>query len=179
MKILKHKRNGNVRKTYFLGIPIATRIRVVYARGGIEYVRYIYKIFNLTVKRTHMQFLKAKIGANDGLEIDNTLLFENLGWQGFCVEANPKTFEKLKHNRKCDCYNVALFSENVGKIKMATSNISGFDTLEMNADEAYKNKIKAWTGEELEYIEVETTTFNALMQNYSQVSHIDFMSLDV
>ena len=34
MKILKHKRNGNVRKTYFLGIPIATRIRVVYARGG-------------------------------------------------------------------------------------------------------------------------------------------------
>lgn len=34
MKILEHRRNGDFRKTYFLGIPIASRIRNVYARGG-------------------------------------------------------------------------------------------------------------------------------------------------
>lgn len=34
MSIFKHKKEGNVRKTYFLGIPVASRIRVVYARGG-------------------------------------------------------------------------------------------------------------------------------------------------
>lgn len=49
------------------------------------------------------------IGANDGVSISNTLLFENLGWQGFCVEASPKTYEALRKNRKCDCYNLAVF----------------------------------------------------------------------
>lgn len=234
MSIFKHKKEGNVRKTYFLGIPVASRIRVVYARGGgFEYVRYVYKLFGFIIKRTHSiseavniggqedllarvkrieamveidwlsriedckfigqlgqdaiayaifkgkkQGFYANIGANDGKEIDNTLLFENLGWQGFCVEANPKTFEKLKQNRKCDCYNVALVSKPMGKMRMATSDIGGQETSAiMEFDTGVMEY--AWAGKEIEYFEVDTSTFDDIMRHYPQISHIDFMSLDV
>lgn len=49
------------------------------------------------------------IGANDGVSISNSLVFERLGWQGFCVEANPRTYEKLKQSRSCDTYNLAVY----------------------------------------------------------------------
>ena len=34
-------------------------------------------------------------------------------------------------------------------------------------------------GGKISYIEVQTATFNEIMANYPEVSHIDFMSLDV
>lgn len=34
MKIFKYERKGDIRKTYILGLPVATRKRSVYANGG-------------------------------------------------------------------------------------------------------------------------------------------------
>lgn len=117
------------------------------------------------------------IGAYDGKNISNTYLFEQLGWRGFCVEANPTTFEKLKQNHKCDAYNVALYSKNVGIVQMATSKNSGLDTLELNLTPAHKARVER--GSEITYIQVPTATFDEIMAKYPEVSHIDFMSLDV
>ena len=53
MKILKHKRNGELRKSYFLGILMIKRTRKVYASAGnLEFVRYVYKILGLFTYRT-------------------------------------------------------------------------------------------------------------------------------
>src|SRR5689334_14627543 len=49
-------------------------------------------------------------GAFDGVLFSNTLKLEEAGWQGLCIEANPKNFEELKKNRKCDLANVAISS---------------------------------------------------------------------
>lgn len=121
------------------------------------------------------------IGAHNGVEISNTLLFENLGWEGFCVEANPKTFEALRKNRKCDCYNLAVFSKNVGALKMATTSASALDSLEVNLTENHRKRMQYEGGrdEKLRFVEVQSASFGEIMAHYPRVTHIDFMSLDI
>lgn len=125
------------------------------------------------------------IGAHNGVDISNSYMFEKLGWKGICVEANPKTFETLKANRNCDVYNYAVYSKNIGKTRMAISIIDVLDTLEINLTKHHKDRIEAHDKmnnkitNKIDYIEVETATFDEIMANYPNISHIDFMSLDV
>lgn len=121
------------------------------------------------------------IGAHNGIEISNTLLFENLGWEGFCVEANPNTFRALRQNRKCDCYNLAVFSKNVGTMKMATTSASVLDSLEVNLTDNHRKRMQYEGGrdEGLQYVEVQSATFGEIMAHYPHITHIDFMSLDI
>lgn len=119
------------------------------------------------------------IGAHDGININNSYLFERLGWNGFCVEANPITFKDLKRNRKCDTYNLAIFSENVGTTTLlaSDSNCSALDTLEVNLTQSHKKRLDELG--QTRTFSVQTATFNEVMQNYPDVFHIDFMTLDV
>eukprot|EP00980_Cylindrotheca_fusiformis_P005687 scaffold1186_cov80-Cylindrotheca_fusiformis.AAC.1 len=41
------------------------------------------------------------LAANDAIQLSNTLLLEEEGWQGLCVEPNPIYWYRLAH-RKCD-----------------------------------------------------------------------------
>lgn len=41
-----------------------------------------------------------EVGAHDGIYISNTLVMERLGWDGLCIEANPKHIDSLRKNRK-------------------------------------------------------------------------------
>jgi FkbM family methyltransferase len=53
------------------------------------------------------------IGAYDGIEGSNTKFFEEyLGWDGICFEPNPKLFERLQNNRKCQCVCGAAWDNN-------------------------------------------------------------------
>lgn len=56
------------------------------------------------------------LGAYDGLtQGSNSLFFENLGWTGVCVEPNPILYERLRKNRSCKCFNVAV-DDHVGEM---------------------------------------------------------------
>ena len=63
-----------------------------------------------------VEFLKFKkngyfvdLGAYDGIQTSNTYYMEtNLGWEGICVEANPRVYQSLIKNRKSKNINVAL-----------------------------------------------------------------------
>ncbi len=50
------------------------------------------------------------IGADDGLDRNNTRFFEEVGWTGICVEPSPARFPALAKNRSCECLNVAIAS---------------------------------------------------------------------
>lgn len=50
------------------------------------------------------------IGADDGLDRNNTRFFEEVGWTGICVEPSPSRFPALARNRSCECLNVAIAS---------------------------------------------------------------------
>lgn len=50
------------------------------------------------------------IGANDGITYSNTLLLEELGWTGVCIEPIKSSFDKLVACRKCECINSTISS---------------------------------------------------------------------
>jgi FkbM family methyltransferase len=119
------------------------------------------------------------IGANDGKSISNTVIFENLGWKGICVEPLPEVFAQLRQNRRCDCVNVAI--ANVSGDSLEFVKATGVEMLSgLNAQmtEVHKKKITNARGK-LEKINVKTLTFADLMSDYPNVSFIDFMSIDV
>ena len=43
-----------------------------------------------------------EVGAYDGIELSNTYHFEQKGWTGLCIEADPRQWHKLLLNRTCD-----------------------------------------------------------------------------
>lgn len=45
------------------------------------------------------------IGANDGKTYSNSLLFEEKGWEGICIEPHPTIFVELEKTRKCHLIN--------------------------------------------------------------------------
>jgi hypothetical protein len=41
------------------------------------------------------------IGANDGISGSNTYIFEQIGWNGICIEPQPDVYKILKKYRNC------------------------------------------------------------------------------
>lgn len=51
------------------------------------------------------------IGASDGILLNNTYLFEQLGWNGIVIEPRKAVFKSLKRNRKCKKYNYYIHNK--------------------------------------------------------------------
>jgi FkbM family methyltransferase len=122
------------------------------------------------------------VGAHNGVYLNNTYVFEQLGWQGVCIEPQPDIFLQLQKNRKCDLYNVALSShsdENVPFIKVKGTEI-WHDMLSGLAAEMPRNEKKniKSKGLQMEYIKVKMVTFDDIMKNYPDRNYIDFLSID-
>jgi hypothetical protein len=52
------------------------------------------------------------IGAFDGVTKSNTLLLENVGIDGVCLEANPKLYDLIIQNRRCAVEGSAIVTTN-------------------------------------------------------------------
>ncbi len=57
--------------------------------------RWILENLRLPVRGTFVE-----VGAYDGVQSSNTLLFERMGWDGLCIEADPDLVLKCQANRK-------------------------------------------------------------------------------
>lgn len=75
-------------------------------RGQYEQDRFVRETFFANVNDGF--FLD--IGADDGLDRNNTRFFEEAGWTGICIEPSPSRFPALAKNRACECLNVAIAS---------------------------------------------------------------------
>lgn len=119
------------------------------------------------------------IGANDGKTINNTLIFENLGWHGICVEPLPEVFEQLCINRRCDCFNAAIANMKSDSVEFVRARgVETLSGLNEQMSKAHKERIMNEKGE-IERITVKTVTFDDLMSGYPEKRYIDFMSIDV
>lgn len=77
-----------------------------------------------------------EIGANDGVTFSNTKIFEEMGWDGICIEPIPEVFNKLKENRTCRCVHGAIsdrdtstitFNHVVGASEMLSGIVDEYD----------------------------------------------------
>ena len=56
---------------------------------------FLSNAFNLNFQGTFLD-----IGAADGIENSNTYALEKIGWNGLCIEPDPRHIQTLAHNRK-------------------------------------------------------------------------------
>jgi FkbM family methyltransferase len=139
-----------------------------------EQDKFIYE--NYFINKTKGYFVD--IGAHDGITFSNSKFFEELGWDGVCIEPNPKIFSILKNNRKCICVKKAI-SNNIGISKFFQI-IDGPDMLSGLVDEFNDNSILRINNElknkseGFDYINVKCNLF----ENIVNQTKIDFLSLD-
>jgi FkbM family methyltransferase len=57
--------------------------------------RFIHRFFDLPEKGVFVD-----VGAGDGISESNTYFFEKLGWDGICIDADPRHVASLKKHRK-------------------------------------------------------------------------------
>jgi FkbM family methyltransferase len=121
------------------------------------------------------------IGAHDGITLSNTKFFEELGWQGICVEPIPEIFEKLKINRKCICEQYAVSDEDgIGEflvLKGWTEMLSG---LANEYVQSHVNRINAEISERggsKEIIPINTIKLQTLLDRHN-ITYIDYLSVD-
>ena len=110
------------------------------------------------------------IGANEGIIISNTYLFEKkLYWKGICSEPLPKAFELLQKNRDVICDN-AVYSKSNLKLEFSCDRwLSGITT---DIDQRYLKTLAK------PRITVNTITFQDLLTKHNAPKIIHYLSLD-
>lgn len=114
------------------------------------------------------------VGAYDGVHLSNTLVFEQLGWKGICVEADAQAFAQLQRNRRCICLNVAC-AEKEGTVDFFTEPNRPMGT----TDAAAAEKLKAgWHFQADERRQVRAMTVDQILDEHG-MREVDFASIDV
>ncbi len=102
------------------------------------------------------------VGAYDGVNSSNSLIFEQQGWNGICFEPNPALFAQLRANRKCILMN-CIVGECVSKAEHFSIN---------NAPALSKRSS-----------EIDTSCLPMITLDYAlsilSVDHVDYISIDV
>lgn len=122
------------------------------------------------------------IGANDGTTFSNSLLFEEKGWEGICVEPHPEIFKKLEAHRNCHLVNACIsnidgtvdFMMIEGSENMLSGIVDFFDDHHMERI----NKGIERSGGCKKVIQIESLTPTTILERFN-TEKIDFLSVDV
>lgn len=119
-----------------------------------------------------------EIGAFDGLQGSNCYHFERfMNWKGIAIEASPMQFDKLKKNRNCQLYNVALSSTK--KTVEFYEVTEGFTQMSGINNANYQNSLNRITNKsksKINKIKINSTAFSEIIPN-NQI--IDLVSIDI
>ena len=124
------------------------------------------------------------IGADDGVDRNNTLFFETCGWTGLAIEPSPSRFGALARNRRCECLNVAV-SSTPGEVEFLdiTGYGKGLSGIVRNYDPRHVERIeRETTGNALttskRVVRVPAVTLATLFAARA-LGHVDYCSIDV
>lgn len=111
-----------------------------------------------------------ELGAHDGITLSNTLMLEKkLGWNGVCIEANPRLFQQLNRNRSCICSGELPFSEEGLEMSFSDGDLLGGITESLDKYHHVKNSSQ--------FI-LKTTTLTKILDNANAPNFIEYFSLD-
>lgn len=130
------------------------------------------------------------VGASDGKRFSNTLLLENSGWKGICVEAHPSYFNLLKENRPNSiCYSAAAGGEDKVKTPISLNYRASLTTLDLSLEDYYGKAYKTWYGDRdkkevngfLNGVhEVEMRTIDSMIQeNIKTLPKVNVLCIDI
>lgn len=101
------------------------------------------------------------LGCNDGVTINNTLVFEQIGWDGICVDADARAFHKATASRVAPVEFAAIYSE------------SNLPLMFHQHEESLLSQLSS-SGEQ-----VLSISLNDLLKKYHAPNEIDYISLDI
>jgi FkbM family methyltransferase len=118
-----------------------------------------------------------ELAAADGYTHSNTYVLEKkFGWQGICIEANPRLYKKLSNARSVQCINGVVDNEEK-EVRFRIDN----DLLGGIVDDDTDNSPNV-RGDEFvsaEIVTLQTTTLTRLLDDLSAPRVIEYFSLDV
>lgn len=119
-----------------------------------------------------------EVGCIDGMRFSNTLYFENLGWEGICVEAHNDYIGLLQDNRKkSKIIHTAVGSIDTPSVTFYANARGSLSTVDINQESFFKEKYKNYfTG--FEEQNVSMLTLDKIFEE-NQVDHIDILSIDI
>ena len=120
------------------------------------------------------------VGAADGVHINNTKYFEELGWYCLCIEPIPEFYEKLKNSRlNAINYAVSPINDKLDFNIIYVNGQTGEAGSALNVDEKLIQHLKNM-GYSItsETISVESRTLDYCIENYYKHNKIDFISID-
>lgn len=123
------------------------------------------------------------IGAHDGVSISNTKLFDDMGWKGLCIEANPTLYQELCNNRSnATNLNIAVYDRS-GTVPFRVN--EGFTNMLSGIEEAYHPSHRKRIDEEIRVnggsyriVDVPCLTLDEILYK-QKITHVDFLSIDV
>ena len=118
------------------------------------------------------------IGATDGINMDNTLHFEQQGWKVINVEPNPNLFYALSVNRKV-AIQCAVGQHN-GNAEFKIVTLEGGNQTAISGLELDQRLMKshAHLNPQVSIVNVEVRTLDDIIEDFPWVSHVDFVSID-
>lgn len=121
------------------------------------------------------------IGANDGSTFSNSLLFEERGWHGICIEPHPSIFKILQGNRSCNLVNCCI-AERDGTVDFLV--VDGPANMRSGILHSLKPADLKLIDEEIERFggtktikQIESISPKSLLQRF-KLERIDFLSID-
>jgi FkbM family methyltransferase len=113
-------------------------------------------------------------GAYDGIYDSNTYILEqNYNWTGICVEANPTLFQRLITQRKCVCFQNALYNQddvNMDFIDTSLLDAPGIGGLTITNSHKHIS--------DCPIIKVTTKRLETLLDSVKAPTFIEYLSLD-
>lgn len=105
------------------------------------------------------------VGAFDGVQFSNSLLFEKLDWNGVCIEASAASAEKCKQNRKCDVVQAIVTGKEGGQELFVRNEIEPMlSHVTRSHSQGYSNATRSLTG---------------ILKDVNAPRKIDYLSIDV
>lgn len=126
----------------------------------------------------HGFFVEA--GAYDGVTYSNTYLLEKRGWDGMCIEPNPRSYERCCMNRTATCLQAALVeykSQRTTTLLVPEMEILATLSTEHDAEIGiiHKNVNAEFNG--YKRISVPALTLDSILRRFNAVD-IDLLSVD-
>lgn len=106
------------------------------------------------------------VGAFDGKHFSNSLVFEQLGWRGICVEAHADSYEKCKANRpNATCVNAIVTAEDGGSELFVRNDVEPM--------------LSHVTRTHVQGLSNPTKSLTTILKECNAPSQIDYLSIDV
>jgi FkbM family methyltransferase len=119
-----------------------------------------------------------EVGAYDGVTFSNTLAFEEIGWKGILIEANPDASELCRKNRPASVVVNAAVGLPGKKDTIAFNLAEGAEMLSfVEAGDDHFKRIRKQGGT-LKQVEIPFLSLNQVLDQF-QVEEIDFVTIDV